>query len=204
MTSKKVFWFALAAGSAALVLLFGRAAFRVSQGQAQSGSQLPPFAHVVFVPLEDHSYSQTVATQSDGVTPVCPAPANAPMPNLQALICSQGLATKYYADTHPAIGDYFTLASGQILTNNDNYTPGSSMSCSDSSPVACSNGGLGYQTVDNIAKEMEAAYGAGGWKGYGESIPYPGYHPSTSIPHCPSGGPDPTDSYYTYHHQPAF
>ena len=111
------------------------------------------------------------------------------MPNLQALICNEGLATKYYAETHSAIGNYFTLASGQILTNNDNYTPGSSMSCSDSSTVACSNSGLGYQTVDNIAKEMEAAYGAGGWKGYVECIPYAGYTTSTAIQTCPSGVP---------------
>ncbi len=159
MKSKKLRYFFVVAGLLVLGLLLVRSAFRVSQAQAQSGSQLPAFGHVVFVPLEDHSYSQTVATLSDHVT----------------------------------------LASGQILTNNDNYTPGSSMSCSDSSTVACSNSGLGYQTVDNIAKEMEAAYGTGSWKGYVECIPYAGYTTSTAIQTCPSGVPNSTDHYYMYH-----
>jgi acid phosphatase len=40
-------------------------------------------------------------------------------PNLNNLINTGALATDYYANTHPSIGNYFMLTTGQILTNND-------------------------------------------------------------------------------------
>jgi len=116
------------------------------------GRTLPQFGHVVIVPLENHGYSSVVGSFS--------------MPYLNSLIAKYGLATNYNADTHPSIGNYFTWTSGQILTNNDSYSPGDAMSCSDSSSVACANGGLGYETVDNIAHELELAGKT--WKDYPE------------------------------------
>src|SRR6059058_2126547 len=41
------------------------------------------------------------------------------MPYLMGLAQQYGLSTQYYANTHPSIGNYFELATGQVLTNND-------------------------------------------------------------------------------------
>src|SRR5947208_11235785 len=78
----------------------------VVQARAQT---LPAFGHVVIVPLENTNYSSSVGH----------------MPYLDSLVAKYGLATNYYADTHPSIGNYFTLTTGQILTNDDGQTPSS-------------------------------------------------------------------------------
>jgi acid phosphatase len=80
--------------------------------------------HIVMVMEENSSYSTVV-----GQTSV--------WPNLNKLIGEGALATNYYADTHPSIGNYFMLTTGQILTNNDSSTQ--------------------VQTVDNIARRMLAS-----------------------------------------------
>jgi acid phosphatase len=43
-------------------------------------------------------------------------------PNLNKLIARGALATHYYANTHPSIGNYFMLTTGQILTTDDAST----------------------------------------------------------------------------------
>jgi acid phosphatase len=43
-------------------------------------------------------------------------------PNLNKLIAQGALPTNYFADTHPSIGNYFMLTTGQILTNDDSST----------------------------------------------------------------------------------
>ncbi len=43
-------------------------------------------------------------------------------PNLNHLIGNGALATNYYADSHPSIGNYFMLTTGQLLTTDDNST----------------------------------------------------------------------------------
>jgi acid phosphatase len=58
-------------------------------------------------------------------------------PNLNQLIANGALATNYYANSHPSIGNYFMLTTGQLLTTND-----SSRKVWD---------------VDNIARRMLAA-----------------------------------------------
>ena len=76
----------------------------------QAGAQtLPQFGHVAIVVLENTNYSSSVGH----------------MPYLDSLVAKYGLATNYYADTHPSIGNYFTLTTGQILTNDDGQTPSS-------------------------------------------------------------------------------
>jgi len=73
------------------------------------GQTLPQFGHVTIVLLENTDYSSSVGS----------------MPYLDSLVAKYGLATNYYADTHPSIGNYFTLTTGQILTNDDGQTPSS-------------------------------------------------------------------------------
>ena len=108
---------------------------------------IPSSKHVVLIMEENQSYS-TVAGDT------------ANWPNLNALINKGALATNYYADSHPSIGNYFMLTTGQILTNDDSSTK--------------------VWNVDNIARHMLAAgksfkiYAEGITQGYlgGDTGPY--------------------------------
>ena len=71
--------------------------------------QIPQSRHVVLVMEENQSYS-TVA----GNTGV--------WPNLNNLMSNGAVPTNYYADSHPSIGNYFMLTTGQLLTTDDNST----------------------------------------------------------------------------------
>ena len=81
-------------------------------------------------------------------------------PNLNQLIANGALPTNYYANTHPSIGNYFMLTTGQLLTNDDNSTK--------------------VWNVDNLARRMLAAnipfriYAEGITRGYvgGNTGPY--------------------------------
>src|SRR5438876_6271403 len=121
------------------------------------GQTLPKFGHVVIVPLENHSYSQVVGSSS--------------MPYLNSLISKYGLATNYTANTHPSIGNYFMLTTGQILTNDDGQTP-------SSFPVS----------ADNIAHELEVAGKT--WKDYRELTGkyYPRHDPLAYMTNINSAG----------------
>ena len=57
--------------------------------------------------------------------------------NLNQLIANGALATNYYANAHPSIGNYFMLTTGKVLTNNDLSTT--------------------VWDVDNLARHMLAA-----------------------------------------------
>jgi hypothetical protein len=76
---------------------------------AASPPQVPQSHQVILVMEENQSYS-TVA----GNTSV--------WPNLNALIATGALPTNYYANSHPSIGNYFMLTTGQLLTTDDNST----------------------------------------------------------------------------------
>ena len=108
----------------------------------QSGP-LPSFGHVVIVVEENTSFSEVSDTT---------------MPYLHSLMAQYGLATQYYANTHPSIGNYFEMTAGQIITNSDSY----------------------QLTVpaDNIVRHLLAAGKT--WKDYAEDLPSVGYTgPST-------------------------
>jgi phosphatidylinositol-3-phosphatase len=94
---------------------------------------VPQFGHVVLIVEENSSYSQVIG--------------NADMPYLNGLAAQYGLATQYYANTHPSIGNYFMLTTGQLATTDDAYT--------------------GTISVDNIVRELLAAGKT--WKSYAES-----------------------------------
>lgn len=103
-------------------------------------SQTAPGTHVVMVMEENQSYSTVVGDTSN-------------WPSLNSLIRNGALATNYYANVHPSIGNYFMLTTGQILTTNDSSTK--------------------VWNVDNIARRMLAA--GVSFKIYAESIPEAGY-----------------------------
>ncbi len=102
-------------------------------------AQVPRVNHVFVVVEENHSYSSVVGSSS--------------MPYLNSLISKYGLATKYYANTHPSIGNYFELTTGKIITNNDSYSS--------------------IVTSDNIVRHLMTAGRT--WKSYAEGLPYTGY-----------------------------
>jgi phosphatidylinositol-3-phosphatase len=101
-----------------------------------------PFEHVIIVMEENADYSSVVGSSS--------------APYMNSLANKYGLATQYYANTHPSIGNYFVLTTGHTLTNDDAQTP-------QSFPVS----------VDNVVRELLAA--GKSWKAYAESIPSVGY-----------------------------
>ncbi len=108
-------------------------------GAAAAIGQVPTSNHVFLLPLENHDYSMIVG--------------NPNMPYLNSLISQYGLATEYYANTHPSIGNYFMLTTGQIITNNDRFTK--------------------TVTVDNVVRQILAAGKT--WKSYDEALPSVGY-----------------------------
>lgn len=108
----------------------------VSGGTA---SGIPSSSHVFIVMEENHSYSSVIG--------------NSAMPYLNSLANKYALATQYYANAHPSIGNYFMLTTGQIISNNDNL-------CS-----TISN--------DNVVRHLLTAGKT--WKSYAESLPSVGY-----------------------------
>jgi len=100
---------------------------------------VPPSQHVVLVVEENHSYSSVIN--------------NSAMPYFNSLARNYSLLTNYYASTHPSIGNYFKMTTGQIISNNDSLT--------------------GTVSADNIVRELLPL--AKTWKSYAESLPSPGY-----------------------------
>ncbi len=80
-----------------------------SEGQTGSAALtvVPPgtsqFGHVFIVLEENTNYASVIGSSS--------------MPYLNGLAQQYGLATQYYANTHPSIGNYFWLSTGQVVTN---------------------------------------------------------------------------------------
>jgi len=106
---------------------------------AIAAPQLPAFDRVFIVVEENTDFSSVIG--------------NPAMPYLNGLILQYGLATQYYANTHPSIGNYFMLTTGQIITNNDGYK--------------------GTVKADNVVRELLAAGKT--WKSYEEDLPSVGY-----------------------------
>jgi phosphatidylinositol-3-phosphatase len=75
------------------------------------------------------------------------------MPYLNGLAQQYGLATSYCANTHPSIGNYFELTTGQIITNYVAYS--------------------GTVNADNVVRHLLSAGKT--WKAYAESLPNVGY-----------------------------
>jgi hypothetical protein len=105
-----------------------------------ASAQVPRSNHMVVVVLENRHYSEIVGNTGS-------------MPYLNSLIQKYGLATNYYANTHPSIGNYFMMTTGQTVTNNDDYTA--------------------TVTVDNLARRFIADGRT--WREYAESRPAQGW-----------------------------
>ncbi len=114
---------------------------------------MPASNHVVLVVEENHSYSSVIGSPS--------------MPYLNGLAAKYGLATQYYANTHPSIGNYFMLTTGQIVTNDDSFN--------------------GVINVDDVVDHLQTAGKT--WKAYAESLPYAGYTGGDAYPYVKRHNP---------------
>src|SRR5205807_2826634 len=103
------------------------------------GGPVPLMGHVIVVVEENTDYSSVIGSSS--------------MPYLNGLAQQYALATKYYAVTHPSIGNYFMMTVGKIITNDDSYS--------------------GVVSDDNIVRRLSAAGKT--WKSYAEDLPSVGY-----------------------------
>ena len=90
--------------------------------------------------LENASYSDVIGAAS--------------MPYLNSLAQKYALTTNYYANTHPSIGNYF------MLTTGDPYEPRLVQRTASTE-------------LDNVVRELTAAGKT--WKSYAESLPSVGY-----------------------------
>jgi len=97
----------------------------------------PAADHVFVIVLENHAFAQVIGSSS--------------MPFLNSLATQHSLATNYFANTHPSIGNYFMLTTGNIETNDDAFT----------STVSS----------DSVARALTGAGRT--WKSYMESLPSP-------------------------------
>ncbi|HTZ97664.1 MAG TPA: alkaline phosphatase family protein [Terriglobales bacterium] len=114
---------------------------------------VPLFGHVFLVMEENHSYSSVMG--------------NSEMPYFNSLAQQYGLATQYFANTHPSIGNYFMLTTGQIITNDDGYQ--------------------GTVSADNVVRHLLSA--GKSWKSYAENLPSVGYIGGDVYPYCQHHNP---------------
>jgi len=114
---------------------------------------VPQVGHVILLLEENHSYSTVIG--------------NPAMPFLNSLATKGGLATNYFANSHPSIGNYFMLTTGQMITQDDNFT----------STV----------DADNIVHEILASGKT--WKSYAESLPSVGYTGGDVFPYLEHHNP---------------
>jgi acid phosphatase len=75
------------------------------------------------------------------------------MPYLNSLARQYGLATQYYGNAHPSIGNYFMITVGDTITDDDGYS--------------------GIVRDDNVVRALVA--GGKTWKSYAEDLPCVGY-----------------------------
>ncbi len=126
---------------------------RPPNGPPPPSGVVPALGHVLLVVDENHGYSDVIGSSS--------------MPYLNSLANQYGLATQYYANIHPSIGNYFMLTTGQLVSADDSF-----------------NGTVG---VDNLVRQLIAAGKT--WKSYAESIPNPGYTGGDSYPYAKRHNP---------------
>lgn len=108
---------------------------------------MPQIGHVVLVVQENKPYSLVVGSPE--------------MQFLNRLANQYAFATDYFANTHPSIGNYFMLTTGQIITNQSTFE--------------------GSVSDDNIVRQLVNAGKT--WKVYAESLPSVGYLADDAYPY---------------------
>jgi phosphatidylinositol-3-phosphatase len=137
----------------ALLLWLGCGGGGIGTSTTPTPSTRPLFGHVFLLVEENHSYSEVIG--------------NSDMPYLNGLASQYGLATQYYANVHPSIGNYFMLTTGKIETLDDAFS--------------------GTVADDNIVRQLVNA--GKSWKCYAESLPSSGYTGANSYPYLKRHNP---------------
>lgn len=88
-------------------------------------------------------------------------------PYINQLLQQQASADQFFANTHPSLGDYFMLTTGDIISNDLNFAD--------------------IVTQNNIAREMGQA--GVSWKAYLDSLPSVGYLGDKAYPYVKSHNP---------------
>ena len=131
---------ALAAGAlgcaALLLLACGTGQNRASRPGPGTGTSPE---HVFIVVEENADFARVIGNPS--------------MPYLNGLAQQYGLATQFYANTHPSIGNYFMMTVGDTIANDDGHGK--------------------IVSTDNVVRRLIAAGKT--WRSYAEDLPYVGY-----------------------------
>jgi acid phosphatase len=114
---------------------------------------VPQFGHVFLLVEENQAYQSVIGSAS--------------MPYLNQLANRYGNATNYFANTHPSIGNYFWLTTGQGITNDSNFS--------------------GTVTDDNLVRRLLAD--GKSWRSYAESLPAIGYTGTDQYPYVKRHNP---------------
>jgi phosphatidylinositol-3-phosphatase len=122
---------------------------------------LVPFEHVFLVVKENQNYEEVIGNNKD-------------MPYLNQLAARYGMATNYYANTHPSINNYFYLTAGRSGTRKP---WGGDLA--DKFP--------GEVAGDNVASILTA--NGKKWRAYAESIPRDGYVDGDHFPYVKRHNP---------------
>jgi len=109
--------------------------------------------HVILIVMENQKYAAIIG--------------NSHAPYLNSLANQYGVASQFFADTHPSIGNYFMLTTGQVVTNDLDFA--------------------GSTDVNNLARVM----GQVGmpWRAYLESVPRVGYTGDGPYPYAKTHNP---------------
>jgi phosphatidylinositol-3-phosphatase len=110
-----------------------------------AASAVPSFSHVFVIVMENHEYNSVIG--------------NPAAPYTNGLVASYGLATNYFAASHPSLPNYLALTAGSTF--------GIASDC-----TTC------FVSATNIADQVE---GSGrSWKAYMEDMPVPCYTGASS------------------------
>src|SRR3954462_6824705 len=138
--------------AALLLLLFGLVECRGPLTLSNIPDPITPFKpvtnRVILVVLENQKYGAIIG--------------NARAPYLNSLAKKYAVAGNYFANTHPSIGDYFELTTGQIISNDLVFQ--------------------GIVEQDNIVREVGQNFMD--WKAYLQSIPSAGYTGDRAYPYA--------------------
>jgi phosphatidylinositol-3-phosphatase len=124
-------------------------------------AQMVRFEHVFVVVEENQNYEEVIGNTKD-------------LPYLNTLAAKYGVATNYYANTHPSINNYFYLTAGRSGTRSPWIRD-----LADLYP--------GEVAGDNIASVLTASGRT--WKAYAESIPRSGYVGDDHFPYVKRHNP---------------
>ena len=131
----------------ALLILSGCAGSLGSNPQTPNPGQPAATQRVAIVVLENKPYAEVIGSSS--------------APYMNQLAQQYGVATEYFADTHPSIGNYFMMTTGQIVSNDDAFS--------------------GAISNDNLAREITAS--GKKWKVYAQGLPGAGYTGGDQYPY---------------------